>query len=420
MPRQRTGSKEFRFGRWYIRLTVNLRGGGTDRRQIALPVGTTEAQAEKKRLALSRKAATRLFEPDEEIEGGKGDALFGDYVEVWLKTRIARGLRSVRKDRQRLTQHVLPVLKTKAMRDITSDHIREVVHALDKKIHNPEVRFAWRTASKTWGAVTKLFRDAAHSKDPELRVLKVNPCAGVEGPDRGIEKVAQWLYPSEFVALVTCEEVPLEWRRVYALTIYLYLRLSEVRALCWEDLDLVHGMVRIHRSMDERGKYVREYTKTATVRHFRIEPALRPLLNEMALEGTGQGQIFASIDNGADELRKHLLKAGVTRQALHVATASSMALRFHDLRASGITWAAVRGDPSIEIRDRAGHSDLEQTNDYMRRASGCGEVGEAFPDLGGLFRIGEGIGENASPKSSNSRNHSEFVVRRGGLEPPRE
>lgn len=129
---------------------------------------------------------------------------------------------------------------------------------------------------------------------------------------------------------------------MYALTIYLYLRLSEVRALCWEDLDLVHGMVRVHQSMDERGKYVREYTKTATVRHFRIEPGLRPLLNRMALEGTGQGQIFTSIDNGADELRKHLLKAGVTRQALHVATASSMALRFYDLRASGITWAALR------------------------------------------------------------------------------
>jgi integrase len=418
MPRKRTGTKEFKAGRWHIKLTVNLRGGGTDRRRITLAAGTTEPEAEKKRISLAKKAEGRLFEPEEEIDGGTGQVVFKTYVEDWLKARIARGLRSVRKDRQHLTDHVMPNLGSRLMRDVTSDHIHEVVRTLDRKIHDPDVRFAWKTASKTWGAVTKLFRDAAHSKNPDLRILKFNPCTGVEGPDRGIEKVAQWLYPSEFVALVTCEDLPLRWRRIYALTAYLDLRLSEIRALCWEDLDLVHGMVRVHRSTDERGKVVREHTKSGTVRHFRIEPGLRPLLNQMVLEGDGQGEVFSGVEDAAGELRRHLLRAGVTRQALHVGTASSLALRFHDLRASGITWAALRGDSTIEIRDRAGHTDVEQTNDYIRRAAGCGDVGEPFPDLGPLFHIVPGIVPSDGHKRRNGSKAAVSVVRRGGLEPP--
>ena len=381
MPRKRTGSKELRNGIWYIKLTVDLRGGGIDRRRIELPKGTTEEQAEAKRLSLAAKAAGRLFERHEPVETPRGDITFEAFVEEWLRSRIARGLRSVRKDRQRLRDHVTPVLKGKFMRDITSDDLRGVVEALDRKIRDEHVQFAWKTANKTWGAVTKLFTDAARSKELALRVLKTNPCADVEGPDRGHKKVAQWLYPVEFAALMSCGDVPLRWRRIYAVATYLYLRLGEERAIEWSDIDTVHWMVRIHRSADERGRGSREYTKTGSVRHFRIEPNLRPLLTQMAKESGAQGRLFNAIVEAPAELRKHLLRAGITRQALHSPTATSLPLRFHDLRATGITWAALRGDATIEIRDRAGHAEVEQTNEYMRRAAGAGDIGDPFPVL---------------------------------------
>jgi integrase len=406
MPRKRTGTKEFRNGRWYIKLTVDLRGGGTERRKVELPQGTTEAQAEAKRVSLAAKATGRLFEPLEQVESAGADLTWDDYVERWLKARIARGLRSVRKDRQRLRDHVTPTLKGRVMRTLTADDLRLVVGAIDATIRNPEERFGWKTASKTWA----------------LRVLRSNPCAGVEGPDRGRDKATQWLYPNEFAALVACAEVPLRWRRIYAVTVYLYLRLGEARALALEDLDLVHGMAQVHRSTDERGKAVREFTKTSSVRHFRIEPALRPLLNAIALERGGTGRLFDSIDDAAGELRDHLKRSGVRRQALHRSTATSLAIRFHDLRATGITWAALRGDAAIEIRDRAGHAELEQTNDYMRRASGAGDIGEPFPSLEILVLeptlIVPGIVPVDSAKSQDSVFDAVEVVRRGGLEPP--
>ena len=71
----------------------------------------------------------------------------------------------------------------------------------------------------------------------------------------------------------------------------------------------------------------------------------------------------------ARRLRDRLTAAGVTRDALHNTTEQAVQITFHDLRATGVTRCALRGDSMISIRDRAGHTDVEQTNDYVRRAS---------------------------------------------------
>jgi integrase len=422
MGRKRTGTKEFRNGRWVIKLTVDLKDGGTERRRVELPEGTTEVQAEAKRLSFAAKVAGKRFDRREPLEASTPDLSYDDYVERWLRARLARGLRSVRKDRQRLRDFVSPLLTGKRMQAITPDHLRLVVSSIDQRIHNPEIKFGWKTGSKVWGAVTKLFRDATSSKDPTLRAIKSNPCDNLEGPDRGHDKAKQWLYPSEFAALISCEAVPLRWRRIYAVTVYLYLRLGEARALNLDDLDLVHGVAHVHSSTDERGQEVREYTKTGSVRLFRAERALLPLLNAMAVERAGQGRLFDSIDDAAGELRDHLLRAGVSRPALHRSTETSLAIRFHDLRATGITWAALRGDAPIEIRDRAGHAELEQTNAYMRRAAAVGAVGEPFPPLAVLLSVPPGIVPDSVPEALSISQVSIIdaveSVRRGGLEPP--
>ena len=46
-----------------------------------------------------------------------------------------------------------------------------------------------------------------------LRVRKDNPASTVKAPDRGKRKTKQFLFPSELLALVSCADVPLAWRR---------------------------------------------------------------------------------------------------------------------------------------------------------------------------------------------------------------
>ena len=46
----------------------------------------------------------------------------------------------------------------------------------------------------------------------------------------------QFLYPSEFLRFVNCDEVPIAWRRSVAIAVYTYLRAGELRVLRWEDV----------------------------------------------------------------------------------------------------------------------------------------------------------------------------------------
>jgi len=52
----------------------------------------------------------------------------------------------------------------------------------------------------------------------------------------------------------------------------------------------------------------------------------------------------------------HLKRAGITRPELFAATATSIPLRFHELRASGISHLAMLPELTVfDVRDYAGH-----------------------------------------------------------------
>lgn len=60
------------------------------------------------------------------------------------------------------------------------------------------------------------FKAACQAKQRDLRVRSENPCTNVLPPEKGDSRRKEWIYPKEFLALVACEAVPLEWRELYA------------------------------------------------------------------------------------------------------------------------------------------------------------------------------------------------------------
>lgn len=77
--------------------------------------------------------------------------------------------------------------------------------------------------------------------------------------------------------------------------------------------------------------------------------------------------------------------AGITRAELfpdEATESTRKAMTFHDLRASGITWCAVRGDQPLTITQRAGHSSFSTTQGYIREAENLRVgFGAPFPEL---------------------------------------
>jgi integrase len=164
---------------------------------------------------------------------------------------------------------------------------------------------------------------------------------------------------------------------------YLYPRVAEVRALEWSDVDLDHAAVFIHRAVDESGKA--DSTKGRLPRRFAVEAELLPLLRALRADAGGLGNVFAPLPvekHLAPMLRRDLERAGVTRIELFTGDQNRKRMTFHDLRATGITWMAIRGDEPLRIQHRAGHKQFGTTQGYIREAEQLRDgFGEVFPPL---------------------------------------
>jgi hypothetical protein len=123
------------------------------------------------------------------------------------------------------------------------------------------------------------------------------------------------------------------------------MRAGELAALRWEDVDLEHDTIHVHRSIDKVNGGTKG-TKTDTGRRIPIEPGLKPLLQAMYIEAGGRGLVFKMPSEGSRsrKVKMYLRRAGVTRAELFVRRddKTRKALSFHDLRSTGITWMTLR------------------------------------------------------------------------------
>jgi integrase len=283
--------------------------------------------------------------------------------------------------------HIQPVLN-KPWIEVTPADCERLRDALDAKAL--EGKASPKTMFNAWTVFTTAAKAAAgqwkKDKPKKLRVRVDNPCTGIVPPDMDDSKELQWLYPDEFLRLVSCALVPLAARRLYALGIYLFVRASELKALDWSAVDIERGIVSIRAVWDRNANEVKPRTKTGNkgVRRFAIEQELLPLLRVMHAEANGVGPVVTMRQEKwwAADLRRHLEAAQIKRAALFRNDATSKRLRFHDLRGSGLTWMAIRGDDALKIQQRAGHTTFDMTQKYIRTAEAVGEaIGDVFPAL---------------------------------------
>lgn len=374
-----------------MRLTVKDELGRTKRPWLTLNPRLTDERARAIAAKMAKEADGQPWDPE---RFRNGDVLaksptVEDFVQkVWFPSRAKN--KSLRTDMSRWKNHLSHRIGHLKMEEVKQSHLRKLVEELDECADQDEGvdgrSFGEKTAVNCWALVKALFRDATTSKQSRIRVLKVNPCTDVRPPDPPENDAQkQWLFPEELKQLLECKDVPLERRRIYAACVYLFCRPGEVLALLWDkSINLKHGMARINRAYDSDKRRFNEYTKTVDDRHFAIEPILLPMFQAMRQEAPeGTQLVFETMGNLARALREDLLKAGVTRSALHEKKKGARMMRFHDLRATGITYLALRGTTDNDVRDRAGHTDFKTTLEYIRRgqlAAGA-TLGDPFAPL---------------------------------------
>lgn len=357
---------------WHARFT---RGDGSRTNWIPLDAKIPE----------SDRGAAELYA---ESFVGAAKATMGDgtgisveaYVARWLAGRVGR-VASVEDDRARIRLHVLPTIGKLEARAFTRDDVERLRDALDRKIERGEL--AWKTVASVWTLVTSMCADMVNAKKREFRVRNDNPCRDVKPPERGDRKAKQFLYPSEFLRFVSCELAPLRLRRAVAIAVYTFVRDGELRALRWDggDIDIEHGTLSVTRALQRSGKT--KSTKSGETRRFAIEANLLPLLRAMRAEAGGKGPVVSFRDRHMSrDLRLWLTRAGIIRPELHEGSPTRKPITWHDLRATGLTWLAVRGDDPLKIKQRAGHTTFSTTELYVREAEAIRDgFGDVFPRL---------------------------------------
>jgi len=153
--------------------------------------------------------------------------------------------------------------------------------------------------------------------------------------------------------------------------------------------------VLIHQSAHADTGVVKP-TKTKDVRKVPIEPNLLPLLERMRDQASSGGRVVTAVpprESLAQRLRKYLAWAGVTRAELFAEDETRRAITFHDLRHTGITWRAVRGDDPLKVQRAAGHDDLATTQRYINEAQTFegASFGEPFPPVAFSALMGFGF-----------------------------
>lgn len=139
--------------------------------------------------------------------------------------------------------------------------------------------------------------------------------------------------------------------------IYTGARLSELQALTWKDIDLVHRTIRINKAWDNlHGGGFTSTKNESSVRTIRVNRELLDILNELRQNDstmvfmTHRGEIPTS--NAVNKTLKKIMKDnGIEKKDFH----------FHSLRHSHVAYLLSEGVGLYAISKRLGHSNMMVT-----------------------------------------------------------
>ena len=409
---------------------------GTKSQRVDLPEGLTEAEARSYLASLQRAedatgqvlAAKRDRAREDAARARKPSE--GETCDDWHDRFLAtRTLGNVEDSRGRWRRWISPILGSVPIAAVGREDVERVRDHLDAAIRRFRAegrggdRLMPKSALNVWSVLTTAFKHACSSKDRGIRVRAENPCIGVLPPEPGASRLRAFLYPTEVAALLSCADVPLRWRQIYAVAIYTYLRPGELWELRWRDVDLSAELVGITRAWDWEEEEAKAPKTRNGIRSVPLEPAIVPLLAALREGQPSEAHVFPELrglneNKVAARFRAHLALAGVDRPILFEDTATHMPVNFRSCRDTGITWLALAGVEAARIQRRAGHDDFDTTLGYVKSAEDLsGRMGTPFPELPPEV-CGPAIGPAAPPMPSKHRTSLGFGGAEGGSRTP--
>jgi len=156
--------------------------------------------------------------------------------------------------------------------------------------------------------------------------------------------------------------LPEFYRPAIACAAYTGLRLGELRALTWQDVDLERGVIHVRRAMDR--DVVRMYTKTKSSRSVGVPEHVRALLCAWRQQcpSSDMGLVFPQQSGRVlepSDFRKRVFKPALARAGL------DPSFRIHDLRHTAASWYVRAGASVVDLMRVFGWSQMQTAMRYI-------------------------------------------------------
>jgi integrase len=271
-----------------------------------------------------------------------GRVLFKDYAEAWVSERAGLRVKTIERYEGVVRLHLVPTFGALGVGDIKEPHVRK----WRKKLVDNGVGEA--TLAKSYRLLKAIMNTAVGDG-----LIKRNPCqikgGGSENaPERPVLSIGQ--------VYTLAEVIEPRFRALVLLTTFANLRWGEAVALRRKDLDLDARTVRVERTLIEVAGKPLHFGPPKTEAGTRTLPIpsvivadLRSHLDRFSEKGDA-GLVFVG-ERGA-----MLRRGGFRRIWLRaLKRAGLVGIRFHDLRHTGSTLAAIAGATLPELKERMGH-----------------------------------------------------------------
>jgi integrase len=306
-------------------------------------------------------AAAKRWRADAEAAVGKGSlrvarkTTLRQAAEAWLagaKTGIVRNRSGdrfkpsvLRSYEQSLDLHILEDLGGLPLDELRRSHLQDLADEMIAKGSSPS------TVANAINPLRAIYRRAIERDE-----LAINPTTGLRLP--AIRSKRANVVEPETAAKMLSALKP-EDRVIYATAFYAGLRVGELQALRWDDIDLAGGTIRIERAWDRV-----EGAQDPKTRHSRRTVPMVPLLRDELLEHRlrqgrgGEGLVFGKTSTSPFVYTALLARVKRRWKAKKIAY-----VKPHDARHTFASLLIAAGEDPKRIQTYLGHSTISVTFD---------------------------------------------------------
>lgn len=316
-----------------------------------------------------------------EVQAGQvaytGKYRLTDFARHWYKTYCEKELapKTQQSYKNHLEKRILPALGNIDINKLRPLHIMRFLDDLrnqGKRFDRRQGKLSEESIRYSFRVLSSMLQDAV-----QWQVIPNNPCQRVKPPTAKHAKMPLLNEEQVKVMLTALEGEPLKYRTIILLALDSGLRLGELMALKWDDVDMESGVIQITKSnqaIHGRGVFTKAPKNQSSVRRLALsKSAIHSLrqhqqqqTEEKALLGdkwTENGWVFTQWNGVAmyPTTPSQWFSRFLERQGLPH-------MPFHGLRHLSATLLIASGIPLKNVSSRLGHADIRTTANIYSEA----------------------------------------------------